>query len=698
MTHCQILDRKWMKGRGGGRGFIYPQKRRHEAVLSPQSCVFLSLSFQPDSLLNGGGDALSLFDHNQSLSGAPTTNSNGDNHSIASSSSLGLLPVSCDIGSGLGSVVGSLSSCGIGEGAADLPSHPPPPPPPPRSASGDDEDEEEDGGTTEGCLTDDDENDATIDAEHQFQQPNGSTAMEKSTLYPNQSLPPPVYTNISKLQAAAQRAVGVKDPQDAPRSQCSSSSTQPHDTTTSSAGDSTFANGRKFSQPTATISKGGMHSLLRSLSISGRPVVMPPPTSHAVDESLGAGEGLGLSPPSTTSMTPVIADQAPSAPGSPSSAYAQARSRLDAIFSNVESSGLRRAQTTRAESPSHPPSAIDIAGGGGVGGGCGASEVDGDVGNASTFHRRRPHQQQQRTAGINLMRGSMFQLNTTSAPPDSDFANSVDSRYGYASKQQPMTPGPGRRAPLRTQLSTANEPVQTIRPPRRSSSVCRELPSLAQQSRPQPQQQQQQTHYGSASHYAAPRGAQQHPQRVYADPRAFQQQQQQHHQQQPQPQNGVPTTPAAAAQLAAEAAARRHQQQQQYAAASGLRPAVGNRTMSPTQNGVVVGQSRLPQRQAGVASGNAHGPMAARSKNQKPAPHQFYGQQHQQQTGIPAASSASSSPSTSSCAYYGAPQQYHHHQLQQQQQQQHHYPPPPAAFDDVESTSFIEAPPPPPPQ
>ena len=38
--------------------------------------------------------------------------------------------------------------------------------------------------------------------------------LEKSILYPNQALPPPVYTNISKLQAAAQRGVGgaPKDP------------------------------------------------------------------------------------------------------------------------------------------------------------------------------------------------------------------------------------------------------------------------------------------------------------------------------------------------------------------------------------------------------------------------------------------------------------------------------------------------------
>ncbi|KAM3178917.1 hypothetical protein ACTXT7_001593 [Hymenolepis weldensis] len=39
----------------------------------------------------------------------------------------------------------------------------------------------------------------------------GLVDREKSVLYPNQALPPPVYTNISKLQAAAQRGVvGVK--------------------------------------------------------------------------------------------------------------------------------------------------------------------------------------------------------------------------------------------------------------------------------------------------------------------------------------------------------------------------------------------------------------------------------------------------------------------------------------------------------
>lgn len=92
--------------------------------------------------------------------------------------------------------------------------------------------------------------------------------------------------------------------------------------------------GRKFSQPTATISKGGMATLLRSLSISGRPpgLVQPnPPLSQSQQAPCeGAGEGLGLSPPHTSSMTPVIADQATtspsphaSTPSSPPSNYAE---------------------------------------------------------------------------------------------------------------------------------------------------------------------------------------------------------------------------------------------------------------------------------------------------------------------------------------------------------------------------------------
>lgn len=40
--------------------------------------------------------------------------------------------------------------------------------------------------------------------------------LEKSVLYPNQALPPPVYTNISKLQAAAQRGVGGAPKDSAP--------------------------------------------------------------------------------------------------------------------------------------------------------------------------------------------------------------------------------------------------------------------------------------------------------------------------------------------------------------------------------------------------------------------------------------------------------------------------------------------------
>lgn len=153
---------------------------------------------------------------------------------------------------------------------------------------------------------------------------------------------------------------------------------------------------------------------------------------------------------------------------------------------------------------------------------------------------------------------------------------------------------------LRSQLSNSNEPGgQVIRPPRRSSSVCRELPSLSQQQPPtnfhhlqQPASQQPQQHFFPASdyfqhqeqtdnrelaqqqsqvrqqqqslpsngHYTTPRGVQQHPQRVYADPRSFQHQQ--------TSQNGVSNSPSVgtAAQLAVEAAARRNQQ---YASTSG---------------------------------------------------------------------------------------------------------------------------------
>ncbi|EUB61708.1 hypothetical protein EGR_03522 [Echinococcus granulosus] len=501
----------------------------------------------------------------------------------------------------------------------------------------------------------------------------------------------------------------------------------------------TIFKGRKFSQPTATISKGGMASLLRSLSISSRPGLVPPgapappppppPAQSGLGDCEGAGEGLSLSPPHASAMTPVIADQASlhspppsSVPSSPSTAYAEARSRIDAIFSNVETTPLRRGlRGCRAESP--PPTIESLSSvermdsGGGMGGG---------AGNTSTFRRRRPQQQgqsQQRTAGINLMRGSMFQLNTTSTSVASTAGGTpsmdMDMCYGYDSKQAPMTPGPGRRAPLRTQLSTSNESGQVIRPPRRSSSVCRELPGLCQQQQflPQPQQQQhffpptghlpqmdQQQPLNSNSHYAAPRGTQQHPQRVYADPRSFQQQQQQ---------NGAPiaavgttATTAAAAQLAVEAvAARRHQQ---YGSSSGLRNSVTQRTISPTQNGLT--QSRLPQRQSiANTSSNSNTGVGARTKN----PRAFYDQQKQQQqlpqTGIPSVTGSSFYSYPTHQYAHQQQRQHHHnqqnlnypllHQQQQQLQQQMHqdYPPPPAAFDDIESTSFIEPPPPPPP-
>uniref|UniRef100_A0A915EUS3 Uncharacterized protein n=1 Tax=Echinococcus canadensis TaxID=519352 RepID=A0A915EUS3_9CEST len=661
-----------------------------------------------ESLLNGGGggsvmggDVLSLFDHNQSISGAPTL------HSASSSSSLGLLPINCDVVSALGSVADSGSSNALGEMNTD-------------------------GGPLQTAMLN---NNAEDDDEEEEEEEDGGTTEEKSVLYPNQALPPPVYTNISKLQAAAQRSVGgpPKDsssaaPDDPRRAEtpplaspthplydnqpegmrvslvrCCSFVVEPpttcgarqkyplnmtylnntcifispalrqgiptathspqsvnrgkgmmntssyvlfshhigsyippealrtDDLITSpctSPKDDISANqqsrlqpmagarsrlelefqqssishqGRKFSQPTATISKGGMASLLRSLSISSRPGLVPPgtpappppppPAQSGLGDCEGAGEGLSLSPPHASAMTPVIADQAlphspppSSVPNSPSTAYAEARSRIDAIFSNVETAPLRRGlRGCRAESP--PPTMESLSGvermdsGGGMGGG---------AGNTSTFRRRRPQQQgqsQQRTAGINLMRGSMFQLNTTSTSVTSTAGGTppmdMDMCYGYDSKQAPMTPGPGRRAPLRTQLSTSNESGQVIRPPRRSSSVCRELPGLCQQQQflPQPQQQQhffppaghlprmdQQQPLNSNSHYAAPRGTQQHPQRVYADPRSFQQQQRQ---------NGAPiaavgttATTAAAAQLAVEAvAARRHQQ---YGSSSGF--------------------------------------------------------------------------------------------------------------------------------
>ncbi len=213
-----------------------------------------------------------------------------------------------------------------------------------------------------------------------------------------------------------------------------------------------------------------------------------PPPPHGLlgcDEGSGAGEGLSMSPPPTSSMTPVIADQDPSAPNSPSAAYTQgrvcflvlvlidpsavyiynlsifcwfalpARSRIDAIFSNVETGGLRRGMVknphvpiTTDSPPPPPPPAIDSMS-------LGDAPVDFSdptmtPGNTSTFRRRRPvhgESQRQRTAGINMMRGSMFQLNT--AANDLDYATSqMDNRYGYGS-QQPMTPGPGRRAPVR---------------------------------------------------------------------------------------------------------------------------------------------------------------------------------------------------------------------------------------------------------
>ncbi|VDN97633.1 unnamed protein product [Rodentolepis nana] len=612
------------------------------------------------------------------------------------------------------------------------------------ATNGSDDGSDEDGGTTEGCLTEDDENDETLgqaDRSNDISVTNTahSTNMEKSVLYPNQALPPPVYTNIGKLQAAAQRGVGgIKKDASSSNTATGSSAvpagngtTKPHRAESPPIYDTHQMDGRKFSQPTATISKGGMASLLRSLSISGRPpgLASTNPLSSQAQQAPceGAGEGLGLSPPHTSYMTPVIADQATtspppesSTPNSPSSSYAEARSRIDAIFSGH-----------RTDSPQPPTSSSSIDP-------LGVEGLDlGGIGNTSTFRRRRlPQFQQQsqtltRTAGINLMRGSMFQLNTASASATAAASNngSVDmegrSGYGYGPRQTPMTPGPNRRCPLRSQLSNTNEPAgQVIRPPRRSSSVCRELPSLSQQQPPaqlqhlqqtasqqpqqnffpssdylqqqqqqidncesglqQPQSRQHQLSLSSNGHYTTPRGIQQHPQRVYADPRSFQHQQ--------SSQNGTPnsTSVGTAAQLAVEAAARRNQQ---YASTSGVRnhSALTHRTLIPNQNAPNA-SSRLPQRQIvsnGCGGGITHGNSSVRAvKNQRT----YYGQQQLQQSNQP----QSNIPAM---GYgYGYPpaqqnQQYSHQHLSQQnlnyllQQNNRDFPPPPAAFDDIESTS-----------
>ena len=114
------------------------------------------------------------------------------------------------------------------------------------------------------------------------------------------------------------------------------------------------------------------------------------------------------------------------------------------MFSNVESNSLHRGLIGgRTESP---PATLLGTGG--------TNEFDlsgvGGPGNTSTF-RRRGRQQQQRTASVNPMRGSMFQLNTVSTMPSASItAASLDleSRYGYGTKKSSMTPGPGRRAPV----------------------------------------------------------------------------------------------------------------------------------------------------------------------------------------------------------------------------------------------------------
>ncbi|VDN11709.1 unnamed protein product [Dibothriocephalus latus] len=174
----------------------------------------------------------------------------------------------------------------------------PDPPVPPRSAKAA---EDGDGATSEDATEDgdderDEEGDDEEDESERHERPvlqrrhTLGPAMDRSILYPNQVLPPPVYANFDQLQKAAAQRLGTENRM----GDQSTASETPMATTNTSSKPRTPT--RKYSQPSPKVSSPGL-SLLRNLSINGS----GEPTASSSDmtgldggpmEEGGAGEGL----------------------------------------------------------------------------------------------------------------------------------------------------------------------------------------------------------------------------------------------------------------------------------------------------------------------------------------------------------------------------------------------------------------------
>ncbi|BHF82568.1 Metastasis suppressor protein 1 [Sparganum proliferum] len=392
----------------------------------------------------------------------------------------------------------------------------PNPPVPPRSSKTAASNEDGDGATSEDATEDgdDDERDEEEEDDEEAERRARShlqrrhtlgPAMERSILYPNQVLPPPVYANFDQLQKAAAQRLGTES-----RTGDQSSASE---TPTTNASSKPCTPTRKYSQPSPKVSSPGL-SLLRNLSINGgEPTTSPSGLDGGSMEEGGAGEGLSMSPPQL-GAAPIASDS--------TSCFMQARSRIDAMFASSHAT-LRGIKSGWR----HPVAA------GSLGDPCAGDSVAAEtvsLGNPeptssltpppppcidqfapSTSQQQQQQQQQsipsgtmtvkRRVAGIS--RGSMLHLDrhmmasspgpqngcetgaTTGNPSGAQgrFAGGgqpTSEAYGFPGMvNAPMTPGPGRRQPSRGLHVTDHYGGEMqIRPPRRSSSMSRELPRV----------------------------------------------------------------------------------------------------------------------------------------------------------------------------------------------------------------------------
>nr|VZI36730.1 unnamed protein product [Spirometra erinaceieuropaei] len=265
----------------------------------------------PGDSTGAGGDALSLFDAH-----------NADMMSLNSSNSAGFEAPDRTSLNAEGETVGH-NRLTDEQATSDEKDRMPNPPVPPRSAKTTASNEDGDGATSEDATEDgDDDEEEDEEAErrarsHLQRRHTLGPAMERSILYPNQVLPPPVYANFDQLQKAAAQRLGTES-----RTADQSSASE---TPTTTASSKPCTPTRKYSQPSPKVSSPGL-SLLRNLSINGgESTTSPSGLDGGSMEEGGAGEGLSMSPPQL-GTAPIASDS--------TSCFMQARSRIDAMFAS----------------------------------------------------------------------------------------------------------------------------------------------------------------------------------------------------------------------------------------------------------------------------------------------------------------------------------------------------------------------------